>query len=92
MNHQQIYNASTETLTNRLTYLPITSIKTNRFVAYERKIITVELAYRQASQMDVLITAINADSMDDNVCYGGFGDFIIDEPSEYERLNTTWSL
>ena len=87
MTNEQIYNASTETLTNRLTYLPITSIKSNRFVAYERKIITVELAYRQASRMDVLITDINADSMLDNICYGGLvEDFLIDEPSEFERL------
>ncbi len=92
MTPQQIYDASVPELKDRLTYLPITSVKTNRFVSNERKRITVELAYRQASQMDVLITSINADRMDDNVCYGGFGDFIIDEPSEYERLNTTWSL
>jgi len=85
MTPQQIYDATVPELKDRLTYLPITSVKTNRFVANERKRITVELSYRQTETEF-------PDAMRDDVCYGGFGDFIIDEPSEYERLNSTWSL
>lgn len=77
MTNQQIYLASTSDLKDRLTYLPIQSIRTNRFVAYERKVITVELAYRQTQEWDSLL---------DSMVYGGLGDFQ-DEPSEYERLS-----
>ena len=77
MTNQEIYLASTTTLKDRLSYLPLSSIRTNRFVAYERKVITVELAYREARTFDTLL---------DEIVYSGFGDFA-DEPSEYERLD-----
>ena len=81
MTPQQIYDASVPQLKDRLTYLPITSIKSNRFVAMERKRITFELAHR-TTEIDF------PDAMRDDVCYGGLGDFFIDLPSEYERLDS----
>ena len=78
MTNQEIYLASTTTLKDRLSYLPLSSIRTNRFVAYERKVITVELAYRQAQVWDSLL---------DSMVYGGLVEDFQDEPSQYERLS-----
>ena len=82
MTNQQIRNATAPILCDRLVRLQSVTISQDRMLAYERKLIETELASRP-------IEAEFPDALRDDTVYGGLGDFTIDQPSEYERLDVS---